>query len=434
MLETTAQQHDMTDTKYKHTELGPIPEHWEIGRLANYFTERREKVSDKEFAPLSVTKNGVLPQLENVAKSNDSENRKGVRKGDFVINSRSDRKGSSGVSDRDGSVSLINIVLTPRKSINTAYCNYLLKSQNFIEEFYRYGRGIVADLWTTRYSEMKLMKLAIPPLDEQEAMVAYLDEQTGKIDAAIEREQKMIDLLNERKQIIIQQAVTKGLNPNAPLKDSGIEWIGAIPESWKIMRLKRLVDFAGRIGFRGYGTEDLTDEENGAITLSPSNMQNGKMTYQKCAYLKWNKYYESPEIMVHDGDILFVKTGSTYGKAAIVKTLPKEATINPQLLILKNIKGDNRFIAHVLSTPFIKNQVERIVIGGTIPTISQEKIGNLRMIVPDKGEQTKIVEYIEDKTKPIDDAINAKYKLISMLRERKQIIVNEVVTGKIKVS
>ena len=185
MLGTTAQQHDMTDTKYKHTELGPIPQHWEIGRLANYFTERREKVSDKEFAPLSVTKNGVLPQLENVAKSNDSENRKGVRKGDFVINSRSDRKGSSGVSDRDGSVSLINIVLTPRKSINTAYCNYLLKSQNFIEEFYRYGRGIVADLWTTRYSEMKLMKLAIPPLDEQEAMVAYLDEQTGKIDAAI---------------------------------------------------------------------------------------------------------------------------------------------------------------------------------------------------------------------------------------------------------
>ena len=414
--------------------LGQIPEHWEIGRLANYFTERREKVSDKEFAPLSVTKNGVLPQLENVAKSNDSENRKGVRKGDFVINSRSDRKGSSGVSDRDGSVSLINIVLTPRKSINTAYCNYLLKSQNFIEEFYRYGRGIVADLWTTRYSEMKLMKLAIPPLDEQEAMVAYLDEQTAQIDSAIAREQKMIDLLNERKQIIIQHAVTKGLSPNAKMKDSGIEWIGEIPEEWEVMRLKRLVDFAGRIGFRGYGTEDLTDEENGAITLSPSNMQNGKMTYIKCAYLKWHKYYESPEIMVYDGDILFVKTGSTYGKTAIVKDLPKEATINPQLLILKNIKGDNRFIAHMLSTPLIKNQVERIVIGGTIPTISQEKIGNLRLIVPNKDEQISIVEYIAEKTKPIDDAIKAKDKLISLLRERKQIIVNEVVTGKIKVS
>ena len=226
MLGTTAQQHDMTDTKYKHTELGPIPQHWEIGRLANYFTERREKVSDKEFAPLSVTKNGVLPQLENVAKSNDSENRKGVRKGDFVINSRSDRKGSSGVSDRDGSVSLINIVLTPRKSINTAYCNYLLKSQNFIEEFYRYGRGIVADLWTTRYSEMKLMKLAIPPLDEQEAMVAYLDEQTGKIDAAIEREQfTKAQLESEGNPVLSYGQVHSKLNKSGTLNKELIKFI-----------------------------------------------------------------------------------------------------------------------------------------------------------------------------------------------------------------
>ena len=221
--------------------LGEIPEHWEVKRLASYFTERRVKVSDKDFEPLSVTKLGVFPQWENVAKTNDGDNRKLVKKGDFVINSRSDRKGSSGISDRDGSVSLINIVLQPRKTILAQFSNYLLKSYRFIEEYYRNGRGIVADLWTTRYDEMKMIKLAIPPLKEQEAIADYLDTATAKIDAAIAQQQKMIDLLNERKQIIINRAVTKGLNPNAKMKDSGVEWIGEVPEGWEVRRLKHLL-------------------------------------------------------------------------------------------------------------------------------------------------------------------------------------------------
>ena len=147
--------------------LGQVPSHWEIKRLGSYFIERRVGVSDKDYERLSVTKFGVFPQWENVAKTNDGDNRKLVKAGDFVINSRSDRRGSSGVSDRDGSVSLINIVLKPRQNIYGRFCNYLLKSHAFIEEYYRNGRGIVADLWTTRYDEMKLIKLALPPIEEQ---------------------------------------------------------------------------------------------------------------------------------------------------------------------------------------------------------------------------------------------------------------------------
>ena len=188
--------------------LGEIPGHWEVKRLGSYFTERRSKVSDKDYAPLSVTKNGIFPQLENVAKSNDSDNRKLVKENDFVINSRSDRKGSSGVSSFDGSVSLINIVLKPRITIYPPFCNYLLKSTSFIEEYYRNGRGIVADLWTTRYDEMKIIKMALPPKSEQTAIANYLDSVTSKIDEAISQQQKMISLLQERKQIIINDVVT----------------------------------------------------------------------------------------------------------------------------------------------------------------------------------------------------------------------------------
>ena len=134
--------------------LGELPKHWQIKRLGQFFKERREKVSDKDYSALSVTKQGIVPQLENAAKTDAGDNRKLVRKNDFVINSRSDRKGSSGVSEFEGSVSLISIVMKPR-GINPQFAHHLLRSYPFQEEFYRYGKGIVADLWSTNSSEMK---------------------------------------------------------------------------------------------------------------------------------------------------------------------------------------------------------------------------------------------------------------------------------------
>lgn len=196
---------EMTDSGVEW--IGKIPKHWKLERLGSNFIERREKVSDKDFKPLSVTKNGVVPQLDSAAKSNDGDNRKLVRKGDFVINSRSDRKGSSGLSKLDGSVSLINIVLKPI-DINSDFSHILLKSNGFIEEFYRNGHGIVADLWTTRFWDMKSIMLAIPPKDEQLQIVEHIENQTTKIDIAIELQQKYISKLKEYKASLIDSVVT----------------------------------------------------------------------------------------------------------------------------------------------------------------------------------------------------------------------------------
>ena len=414
--------------------LGEIPSHWEVKRLGSFFFERKEKVSDKDYAPLSVTKQGIFPQLENVAKTNDGDNRKLVKEGDFVINSRSDRKGSSGVSGLDGSVSLINIVLQPRKVLFGPFCNYLLKSYGFIEENYRNGRGIVADLWTTRYDEMKMIKVAMPSFEEQKYISIYLDAATSKIDKAIDMQQKMIDLLNERKQIIIQNAVTKGLDDKVEMKDSGVEWIGMIPKHWEIKRLKYVMHSYGRIGFRGYGTDDIVDEGQGAITLSPSNIQDSSMDYSKKTYLSWKKYYESPEIMIKNGDVLMVKTGSSYGKCAVVKDLPMECTINPQLVVFKEHKEFSEFLAYSFQTTFAKCFINTSVIGGTIPTISQEKINNYIFPFPSKSEQQAIVAYLDKEMQRFDSAITNCQRQIVLLQERKQIIINEVVTGKVKVS
>lgn len=187
--------------------IGNIPQHWEVEKINSHFKERRNKVSDKDYQPLSVAKIGVVPQLETAAKTDNGDNRKLVLQGDFVVNSRSDRKGSCGVSQYDGSVSLINIVLQ-NTDMNSGYVHHLFRSNNYIEEFYRNGRGIVADLWTTRYSEMKNIFIPIPPIKEQQAIVDYINTKTAKIDQMKDGIKSEIEKLKEYKQRLISDVVT----------------------------------------------------------------------------------------------------------------------------------------------------------------------------------------------------------------------------------
>ncbi len=222
--------------------LGEVPGHWELSRIGSRFSERREKVSDTEYPPLSVTKNGIVPQLDTAAKTDDNDNRKCVLAGDFVINSRSDRKGSSGLSTLDGSVSLINTVISPDNTMIGAFVHHLFRSVAFQEEYYRYGKGIVADLWSTNYGEMKAITLAVPPMPEQEAIATFLDRETAKIDALVAEQKRLIALLKEKRQAVISHAVTKGLNPDARMKDSGIEWLGEIPAHWELVQQRRLIN------------------------------------------------------------------------------------------------------------------------------------------------------------------------------------------------
>ena len=199
------------NVKFKSTNipwLPEIPEHWDMSKVSSHFKQRNEKVSDKDYRPLSVSKIGVTPQLDNVALSNaEGYSRKLVKVGDYAVNSRSDRKGSCGVSQYEGSVSLITIVLEPF-DIDGGYVHYLFRSNPWIEEFYRNGRGIVADLWTTNYQMMKGMYLPVPPISEQHAIVSYITERTAKIDSLIEKLNKEIECIKEYKQRLISDVVT----------------------------------------------------------------------------------------------------------------------------------------------------------------------------------------------------------------------------------
>ncbi len=200
------------------------------------------------------------------------------------------------------------------------------------------------------------------------------------------------------------------------MKDSGM------------IRLKYVVDIFGRIGFRGYTEQDLVDENEGAITLSPSNIQNMKMDYSKCSFLTWQKYYESPEIKIKNGDVLFVKTGSTYGKVGYVENLPMEATINPQLVVFKNISMNSKLLFYMLQMSFVKDQCELAVVGGTIPTMSQVKIGNIYIPFPSLAEQQRIAEFLDRECGKIDGLKADIQAQIDTLEQYKRSVITEVVT------
>jgi type I restriction enzyme, S subunit len=286
--------------------LGSVPEHWTVRRLGFYFTERREKVSDKDYAPLSVTRHGIVPQLETAAKTDDGDNRKLVRQGDFVINSRSDRKGSAGVAGADGSVSLISTVLAPREALDSGFVHHLLRSVPFQEEYYRFGKGIVSDLWSTGYSEMRNITLAIPSQSEQQLIAGFLADETHRIDALVAEQQRLVELLKEKRQAIISHAVTKGLHPDARMKSSGIEWLGDIPAHWDVKQLRQVVETL--MDFRGRTPAKLGMDWGGDIpAVSAVNVREG--------YLDLSRGVNYGSLELHDrwmtqgrtnrGDVLF---------------------------------------------------------------------------------------------------------------------------------
>lgn len=187
--------------------IGQIPQDWKIVKTSSVYNYRNKIVNDREFEPLSVTKQGILPQLENVAKSDARDNRKLVLKNDFVINSRSDRKQSCGVSNYDGSVSLINSVIFSNVVL-PSYTKYQLKNYAFAEEFYRWGNGIVADLWSTKWEQMGKIEIPLPSIKIQQQIVEYLDKKCEEIDNLLNVKQEKIEKLKEYKKSLIYQYVT----------------------------------------------------------------------------------------------------------------------------------------------------------------------------------------------------------------------------------
>ncbi|WP_394775657.1 restriction endonuclease subunit S [Flavobacterium sp.] len=412
--------------------LGNVPEHWELTRLGTRFIERRTKVSDKDYPPLSVTKQGILPQLDSAAKTNDGDNRKLVKFGDFVINSRSDRKGSSGIASADGSVSLINTVIEPI-NIHPIYCNYLLKSHAFVEEFYRMGHGIVADLWTTRYDEMKAILVAIPTNKEQKKIAHFLNNKTEQIDKAIAQKEKLIELLKERRQILIHNAVTRGLNPDVPMKDSGVEWIGEIPEHWEVAKLGFYTSsiqtgpFGGQLHSHDY-------IHKGVPVINPSHIVDGEIVPDDNQTITTSKHQELKHHTLSFGDIVFGRRGEM-GRCAIFKSDSSPMICGTgSIKICLNQKMINPFYLNAfLKIENIKAWFSLNSVGSTMENLNSKILSIVPIIVPPVEEQKRIFKYVEIVERKTRVVVSCEEKEIEKLKEYKATLINAAVTGKIKV-
>ena len=204
-----------------------------------------------------------------------------------------------------------------------------------------------------------------------------------------------------------------------------------VPESWAWCKLGNCCHIAGRIGFRGYTKDDLVSEQQGAITLSPSNIIDGIMNYTKCTYISWSKYEESPEIKVTNGDILLVKTGSSYGKCALVTELPQKATINPQFVVLKYIAINKRYLTIILQSDYARRNYNNFVLGTAIPTFTQAILGNMLVPLPPIMEQQRIVADVERWFALIDQVEQGKADLQTIIKQTKSKILDLAIHGKL---
>ena len=413
------------------TWLGMIPKDWELSKISSIYELRTQKVSDKDYPPLSVTMNGIVPQLDSAAKTNAHDDRKLVKKGDFAINSRSDRRGSCGVSEYDGSVSLINTVMKPRDEMNPDYYNWLFHTIQFADEFYKWGHGIVDDLWTTNWQDMKHIDIPVPTLDEQKVIADYLSKAIPEIDALHTEIEKQIETLEEYKKSIITEAVTKGLDPDVEMKDSGIEWVGMIPKNWNVTRIGYESWIRARLGWKGLKAEEYVLE--GHPFLSAFNIIQNKISWDELNYITNERYNESPEIMLKVGDIVLVKDGAGIGKCAKIDSLPYEtATTNGSLAVISSTveKLDYNYLYFYLQSAMFQNYILRIMNGMGVPHLSQEELRKIKIPFPPINEQIEIAKYLEKKRNDIDMAILEKIQQLETLEQYKKSLIYEYVTGK----
>jgi len=274
----------------------------------------------------------------------------------------------------------------------------------------------------------------IPTESEQESIASYLDRKTKLIDDLIAKKERLIELKKEERAAIINQAVTKGLDPNVPMMDSGIEWVAGMPQHWEVTQVKYICDIQGRIGFKGYKSADLVSKGEGAITLGGGNLSSmNTVDFTKTVYLNWDKYYESPEIMVIKGDVIVAQRG-TLGRVGYVDADYGPMTINPSLAILKNIRINPEYLTFFFTSSYILNTIDTIASSTAVPMISQEQIGNFYCLLPPKEEQHEIVIQLKRSLQNQDQKLRMAAKQINLLKEYKTTLISEAVTGKIKIS
>lgn len=394
----------MAELKDSGTEwLGEIPDSWRLSRIGSVYELRNTKVSDKEYPPLSVTNKGIVPQLQTAAKTNAHDDRKLVKKGDFAINSRSDRRGSCGISSYEGSVSLINTILAPLGEMNPRYYDWVFHTVQFGDEFYKWGHGIVDDLWTTNWQDMKKITIPMPELDEQEKIATFLDIKCNEIDELFKDIQEEIDTLEEYRMSIINKVLMYGISGKSKHKEVRFKYIATIKSN--------LVPPTFYLEHPQISPENIAKNTGKLLSYS---------TVEDSGIISGNHLF-------YKGQIIYSKIRPNLNKAIIAPfdglcsadMYPIEAKINSKYLLYAMLS--KHFVEQV--TLIMQDRVK-------MPKINQDELGNIVVYIAPDIEQKEIVLYLDKRCVEIDSIIEMKKEQLTVLDEYKKAMIYEYVTGK----
>lgn len=421
--------------------LGEIPSHWELLKSKFLWRETFENSKSGKEDLLSVSQyTGVTKSMAD-SRSESLEGYKIVHKDELVINIMLAWLGGLGVSDFEGVVSPAYCTYKLIRNENPKFLHYLYKTPMYLAEFARHSTGVVPSRWRMYTDNFGQVLSLLPPLPEQDAIVRYLDSATSEIDKAIAMQQKMIDLLNERKQIIIQNAVTKGLDENVEMKESGVEWIGRIPKHWDVKPIKHLISLLTDYDANG-SFADIAQNcniNNGAPyawmvrTTDLVNRRYGIVNGNNYCDRKTYNYLSKSSLSVND--IIIAKRGDI-GKVFLIPNVDVPMTLAPNTYLLKTLENkiNNNYLYYALSSKYGKESMTIFNKSTTLGALYKDDVKALPIACPHLYEQQQIAAYLDSEMQKFDTAISNCQRQITLLQERKQIIINEVVTGKVRVS
>ena len=409
---------------------GNVPTHWQDVKF-KWILEEKKKTSNTSLKAGSISFGKVVYKDEEKLAPETKASYQEVLKGELLINPLNlnfDLKSlRTALSALDVVVSTGYIVAYISKGINHNYMRWVMH-QFDVSHMKTMGSGVRQ---TINYTDIANSMVCIAPTPEQQKIANFLDHETAKIDTLITKQEKLIELLKEKRQAVISHAVTKGLNPQAPMKDSGVEWLGEVPEHWKVAALKHLVSAPIIDGPHVSPTRC----DTGIPFISAEAISNGKINFDKkwgyiseAANAQYSKRY-SPQI----NDLLIVKLGATTGAIAIVET-DKPFNIWVPLATVRTVADlDSKFVYYLFQSSQIADAIQQSWTFGTQQTLGLGTLSNLRIPVPPTDECKQIVKEIESKVVQFDEVIKRSTVSLELLKERKTALISAAVTGKIDV-
>lgn len=311
--------------------------------------------------------------------------------------------------------------------LDNYYLKYCLMAPNTQQFLQMLSSGSTAT--GIKASKLPLIKIPLPDIDTQRKITSFLNDVCLNIDRTASDIQHQIELLQEYKQSVITEAVTKGMDKNVAMKDCGVEWIGKISSKANIIRLKHFSYMKGRIGWQGLKSTDFIDE--GPYCITGTDFINGQVNWDTCYHVSEERYQMDPYIQIKIGDLLVTKDG-TIGKMAIISKLPNKACLNSHLLIVRplNNKFTNKYLYYVMLSDIFSHYYSLVSNGSTMDSLSQEKMGNFSFPIYNIDIQHIITDYLDRKCAEIDAVLADKQKQLDTLTEYKKSLIYEYVTGK----